>query len=240
MNYISLRTTISEVMGAMGLVVPSSNLFTSSDGTVRQMRQLLSDVLDELVDKYDFQSLITSYGFTTTTELAYDLPSDYKSFIPNTFWREDSQWPLCGPLDPIRFRAYKTGQIGINTLSSPFTIQGDQIVFVQSPGEGVDIVVDYISTAYILGLDTDTNTYITPITAFASENDLIRLPKNMVKQALRTRWRENKGFDTNKDEQRLRAAISAAKHNDSPRNEVYLTKSNYQGMNVPDTGFGTS
>lgn len=76
-----------------------------------QLLHTLYDVCEELRREGPFRQQIMSYEFDTAATVAtYPLPGDFYEAVPYTYYNQDNNWKLIGPLTDAEFQDYKEGE----------------------------------------------------------------------------------------------------------------------------------
>lgn len=241
MTDFNRRITVNEVirraLGTMGLVKPA-NVSDATDATTRQMLDLLTECGQELIGEYDWQDLVKTHTFTTTSELLYDLPTDWERFIDDTGWNNTGRIPLLGPMNPQQWRMLQARQLGGTTLRLQYIIREDKFNLYFVPNPAQEIAIDYISRGWVIdGTDSSVRRDY-PL----NSSDIVVYSPRVIVPLLKWKWRDAKGFDTTSAKKEYEDALKVAKYSDKPHTALPLSGRSqfpYLGyINMPDTGLG--
>ena len=180
---------VASVAEGLGLVKPS-DIFTTTDNNVIQLRTLFNNAGQELEKAFNWQYLQKEYTFQTVASQAeYDLPSDYSRMVSDSQWDRTDRWPMIGPKNSVEWQALK----GSNFVSGPryrWRIWGDKIHIYPTPGADVaTIAFEYMSNGWLKKVD---NSYVDK----ASANDDLCLHDSLLMNSfLKFQFLDTKGLD---------------------------------------------
>lgn len=227
---------VIDVMKGMGLTPPSS-VASSQDPTALQMWTLLSEEGQQLLTKHYWQFLTAEMTINTTPGTPnYPLPTDFDSFIPDSSWNRTTRLPAIGNLNEYEWQMLKARNFAGTTFTMLFRIENNEVVFYETPSNVQQIVLPYNSRGWVrtaLGVRQDTVT---------ADDDVALFDSQLVKEALRLRWRVEKGFDTTRQQAVFDEVLAASIAKDSPGRTLTIGRSGgypYIGvLNIPDSGYG--
>lgn len=166
----------------------------------------------------------------------YTLPSDYDRPINSTQYDKSRRWKMLGPLTSQQWQSIKSAWV----TSAPmirFRILANKFQ-----------IWPLVSTGDILGFEYMSNAWVTPVTGanktlFTLDTDTCLFPDRLMILALKRKYFEIKGFDTQYFERDYNFELNRAKTADTgaatlsyaPRNTSMLLGPS----NIPDTGYGT-
>lgn len=212
--------------------------YTSVDPAIVQLRNLLTACGRELVSVHEWQSLLRTHSFVTTTEDEYDMPSDYDRFVNQTGWDRTNQLPLGGPLNAQEYAFLVNTGLAPSTIYVCFRVAKNKIqVLPDPPPVGLTIKFDYISR-YWVG-DGSTFTKDKP----TAKTDYVYFDSIFMQKFLKLRFLEAKGFDTTAAVGQFTVQWNAQTGNDRPAPVLTLARGRtfpYLGYrNIPETGYGS-
>lgn len=227
---LQLCTDAIEGIGSFN--VPGS-IFNNDDDTAIVLRRAAMQTGRELVRKYDWQALLTPTTITTVSgKTQYPLPSDFRKFANLTFWDEDDDEPLIGPLTPMSWAELTRG-ILVNSYTYSFRIAANYLEITPSPPSGATIGYDYYSANY------STTSGGTAQANWAADNDLPRLDDDLFVLGIRYRFLQRKELPYAEDKADYLEAVSDALFNDTPKAITDMSGlPHVSHSNLPDGSFG--
>lgn len=235
---LSAGQTVIDVMKGMGLTPPAS-VASSQDSTAVQLWALASEEGQQLISQHDWQFLEAEMTINTSPGVPnYALPSDWDGFVPDSAWNRTTRLPAVGHLKEYEWQMLKARNLAGTTFTMLFRIENNEVLFYEAPSTVQQIVLPYVSRGWVLpaaGPPTrDT---------LMQDDDVVLYDSQLFKEALRLRWRVEKGFDVTRQQAVFDAALAAAKAKDSPGRTLSLSARGgypYIGaLNIPDTGYGS-
>lgn len=233
---ITLNTAVTEVMGSMGLTVPT-DVTASLDKTVIQMRYLCNKVGLELINENSWQVLDRDWTITTDgVTLTYDLPEDFDHFYQDAAWNQTNRLPAIGSLTNQEWAQITARNLGGTTFACLYIINNDKLTFFSVGTTPQTIVLPYVSRAWVR--TADGTTYKDNLSA---NDDVILFDPALFKAALKLAWQIDKGFDSSAAKLAYDSALSAATGKELPSRTLTLGNPSYpfiSGLNLPVTGYG--
>lgn len=191
---------VQSVAPRIGIESPSV-LFTSTDRTDVELREVAMEVSDRIRDMHDWQALYvldTDAGDGTTTD--FDLPSDFLR-MPKEAQIWSTRWER--PLLHISAEDYLELDIReYDLITGTWTKLGDQIRYRPALASGEDAKYWYVSDKVV------KDTGGTAKARFTADTDTFRLDDRMFELTLIWHWRESKGLDYAEDMVSAETAIS--------------------------------
>jgi hypothetical protein len=183
-----------------------------------------------------------SYNFG---QIAYDLPTDIKSFVNATQWDRDFRWPMLGPLSPQEWQTVMSGispvgpRIRFRVVDNTFLIQP-----LPGTGQTDQIAYEYISNAWCTDSSGTPRTASGGICRFAADGDLYRWPEDTLKLGIKWRFLRAKGLDYGEEYREYTESrdtqIATSGASRSLRLNATANGLNLLGYdNIPDSGYGT-
>ena len=239
MKTLTVNQILTRVATAVGVGDGSvSDPYSSNEKMFVQMRGLLQDAGDELVKLYDWEILQKEESFTTTTDPSYPFPADFDRMIPGTHWNQASDLPLGGGMSPQDWQYVQNSGIVGTTLYASFR-KKEGALFIWPVESGIQVIYEYISRDWVqssVGVLGDE---------ISAGSDVVLFDSALIRNYLRAKFYEAKGFDTVAPEKVASMFFNSAMATDSSnkilnfggaRREHPLLTGN---RNVPDTGYGS-
>lgn len=184
-------TIINQAASECGLTAVEDP-YASTDPAFIQLRNILTSSGRELLGLHEWQKMMRTHTFTTTTDTEYPLPDDFGYMIDQTYWDRTNRMPLGGPLSPQDWSFLIGGNITLGTVYVTFrVVEGVMRLLPDPPGAGHDIRYEYICKNWVL--DKDGTTYKD---APEDKDDVILYESILAVKFLKLRFLEAKGFDT--------------------------------------------
>lgn len=169
------------------------------------------------------------------SQVAYDLPSDWLSEIPQTEWDRTNRWPLLGPQSPQDWQSFKSGIVYAGPRQR-FRIQENQILINPPPPNGLLFSLEYISNGWVI------NSVNQRLPRFTNDTDTAIFPDSLLITGLKAQFKAAKGLDGTFDLAEFRVMLDTIKAQDksapklslSPQpGEVLLSVANLSDGNWP-------
>lgn len=238
MKQITVNECLRRVAISIGQT-PGSDPFSDTNEVMVQLKGLLADAGDELVQMFDWEVLKKQAQLTLTGAESYSLPEDFDRMIPQTHWNRTTDLPVAGPLSSQDWQYLLGRDLASNTIYASFRQREGLIYIYPSTLTGEDIYYEYISKNWVFD-ESEGETADEP----TDGADLILFDSSLIRNYLRAKFYEAKGLETISAEQVASVFYFSriAKDEGGPilnagngaRGYPYL-----DGMrNVPDTGYG--
>lgn len=181
-----------------------------------------------------FEHVITTDASNTTGE--YSLPSDFRSFVDETWWDRTNTQPLIGPINPQEWQRLKSGGIS-SIVNRAFRIRGNKFLVHPVPTVSAEeLVFEYVSTDWVVAANgTDTRT------RWEVDSDTSRFDEDLMSLGVKWRFLQSNGLDYEEDfnaYERMKAAIYGR---DKGNKTLYMDGSHsrrFDRDSIPETGFG--
>lgn len=169
----------------------------------------------------------------TLSQIAYPLPSDWQSQVPQTEWDRTNRWPLMGPVSSQDWQSFKSGIVYAGPRQR-FRILGDAIVVNPPPPNGLLFSFEYISNAWVNSVDGVARK------KFEADTDSCIFSDSLMITGLKAQWKASKGLDGTFDLSEFQGLLDIEKAQDksapvlslSPINSsVLLSNANVQDGN---------
>lgn len=235
-----LRTATQLLNAAQAeLGLPQSSSVLAVDNTTVQMLALMN-ALGEALAKFPlWENLRKEFIVTTTTDSAYNLPVDWNVPLNGTTWDRTGRWPLLGPKTPTEWQYLKSG-FGVAAPQYRYRYYNRQFNLFPAPIAGLEIVQEYLSTNWVLGVNGPVADIGKPRITLA--DDYILLDERMFIEGAKLSFLEAKGLDSSKAFRNFSDLLEAAWADSTgapvlsmapiPSN-IFITE-----WNAPDTGYG--
>lgn len=197
----------------------------------------------ELKDQHDWNELNKSAeisifsDFVGQTEKAFDLPSDFDSFVDDTQWDRSTQLPAIGPVNPQDWQWLVVREAMITTRFM-WRIRNKQLWIKSPPETATPFTFEYNSKNWCVdGLTAASKDLM------SNNSDYHVYPWQLVVLLTRAKWLKTEGYDSTQaeaDYTRSLEAETGANLGNTALSLVpgvgypYLTP----GRNLPDTGYG--
>lgn len=245
LNREHLLTTVA--INQTGNTVAGSNVITGIPSTVgitpqfgvngpgtTPFAQVTSVGANQVTLNMPMTETLTGASFQFS-QVAYDLPSDWLSEIPQTEWDRTNRWPLLGPQSPQDWQSFKSGIVYAGPRQR-FRIQENQILINPPPPNGLLFSLEYISNGWVI------NSVNQRLPRFTNDTDKAIFPDSLLITGLKAQWKAAKGLDGTFDLAEFRVMLDTIKAQDksapklslSPQpGEVLLSVANIQDGNWP-------
>ena len=245
LNREHILTTVA--INQTGNTVAGSNVITGIPSTVgitpqfgvngpgtTPFAQVTSVGANQVTLNMPMTATLTGASFQFS-QVAYDLPSDWLSEIPQTEWDRTNRWPLLGPQSPQDWQSFKSGIVYAGPRHR-FRIQENQILINPPPPNGLLFSLEYISNGWVI------NSVNQRLPRFTNDTDTAIFPDSLLITGLKAQWKAAKGLDGTFDLAEFRVMLDTIKAQDksapklslSPQpGEVLLSVANIQDGNWP-------
>lgn len=150
------------------------------------------------------------------SQVAYDLPSDWLSEIPQTEWDRTNRWPLLGPQSPQDWQSFKSGIVYAGPRQR-FRIQEDQILINPPPPNGLLFSLEYISNGWVI------NSVNQRRPRFTNDTDTAIFPDSLLITGLKAQFKAAKGLDGTFDLAEFRVMLDTIKAQDKSAPKLSLS-----------------
>lgn len=194
----TLLTIVQDFCKGRGLPVPAV-AFAATDDTTVQIVQLLNEGMQEMIDRYDIQQLITLASFTHVgggDYLALDFNTanpDWKFNEQLTLWNLSSRIPVAGPLTMKDWQTIVTLKMAAAQYQYTLYNNGLHIYPAPNPLNSVNFGFYYQSKAGVLDNAQVWESY-------QSDASTPRIPTYLVEADIRWRWKKEKGLPYAEDQ----------------------------------------
>jgi hypothetical protein len=247
-RFQSIGDLINRVAVSVGLN-KTNDPFASADPAFVQLCTLATEAGQDLVQENAWQQLERTHKFTTASGDTglYDLPADFGYMIDQTGWQQGtpgSAYPLLGPASSQWWSYLEASQLYTVTIYAWFRISDGKLqLWPQPPAAGIPIAYKYVSRDWVLDASSPPSAPVYKDSVQTSADTPLYEPILFLKK-LKLMFLTAKGFDTTKAEDEYEAALESWKGKDKSAPILSLT-STYagnrmlDGMNVPETGYGS-
>ena len=214
----------------------------SNEDTYIQLRQLLDDAGQEMVEIFPTQTLVQSYQVTTssTDSGEYMLPDDYSYMIDQTGWEHTNRVSLGGPLSPQDWTYLKGRDLVSQSIYASFRLQDNLFTILPNDPvpEALDINFEYISRNWVReagGIRRDT---------IGANTDTVLFEPILIRKFLKCKWLDSKGFDASSAKHEFDTLLNSRMGKDTGA-PILSASQNQRGFpylstlgNTPDSGYG--
>jgi hypothetical protein len=241
-RFKTINDIVNQVAVEVGLT-KQEDIFSSTDAAFAQFIALGNAVGYELLSNAAWEGLVREHSFTTQAgdDGKYDLPDDFAYMINQTGWDQTNDVPLGGPLSAQEWTYLKGRDLVSQTIYASFReIENAFWLFPQPPPEGLEISYEYISRNWVIPGATPTEFN----DSLNQPGDIVLYEPFLFERALKLRFLEARGFDTNMAMSQYTTAMTSWEGKDKGA-PILNAGSRRSGIpyldfrNLPDTNFGT-
>lgn len=230
---------LNTVLGEIGMP-PMTSILEGTDTSVQLL--YLANGFGSRLALLPFWATLTETFSTTTvdSQTEYDLPVDWGVPLASTAWDRTSRWPLIGPVTAPQWQILQSS-LSVAAPQYRFRFADLQLQISPPPPAGLNLVHEYLSTGWALGLSGLTNTVRKP--RITSDDDYVLFSEEMFICGVKAAWLGAKGLDNRAAVAEFKDMLEAAW---AATNSASILPFGggcgsfllgYQ--NVPDTGFGS-
>lgn len=188
---MSLLTIVQGVTRLLSIPTPSV-VVTSTDPQVQQLYALANEEGQELARDEDqpWQQLLRQQTFVTVAQAEQTdaIPTDFESFIPNSFFNRTTRRELIGPITPQMWQAIQA-QPQLNRVFLAYRMRDNAFLITPDPTADETIAYEYITKNWVLSAaDVEKD-------SFTADTDTSVIPERLIQLGLRWRWLSAKGLD---------------------------------------------
>lgn len=183
----------SEVYGLSGFGIPSA-FHDGGDPDDRLIFFLLKRVGRD-ISKYRWQELLRTHRLPITLgKHKYDLPSDFREFVPNSMRAENDLRPVDFPA-PIETWAHIDSRVGATGILHRLRMQAGKLITPDQDEDEYTLRFEYLSNfpAYRPAENENPEEYLP---TFGKDSDQWLLDEDLVIKGLKVKWSLEKGLDT--------------------------------------------
>jgi hypothetical protein len=183
----TLREILNSVLGGTSFL-PRDAFATSTDPDNVQMMEYANEAARVFTDYCPWTRLRKTVSLPLTTDLIYDLPSDFGYYVPETMWRHLGVRRVNIPVTDDLWGYLKAGNPTTTVLYHAKFLDG-KLEFYQVQ-EGDVINYDYIANTAII--DENEN----PKQRFTADTDKFLMDEQTLIYGIRGLWKQGKGIET--------------------------------------------
>jgi hypothetical protein len=234
---ITGKTAVSDVLTIIGLPVPAT-IAGSQDKTVKQLWQLATEVGQQLMDEYDWETLHAEMQITTVPgTTVYPLPDDFDGFVDDASWNRTQRLPAIGSLTEVEWQTLKARNLGGTTFAMMYIVANGAVEFYDVGSTPQLVALPYRSRGWVRAVNGDYRD------ALQADDDVIMYDPQLFKVMLKLAWQTAKGFDVTGTTAEFLRVLSNAKDKDAPSRTLSL-RQGAEGIllnqsNIPDTNYGS-
>lgn len=234
---MSLLTVIQTACDRLSLTRPSV-VVTSTDQLIRQLFGIANEEGVALARRTDWQSLTSEWTFVTTATAAQTntpIPTDFRKFLPNSFFNRTTVRQIVGPVTPQQWQLFQSRPAAAYVYLAFRERQGNFLI-TPVPPAGQTIAYEYISKNW-----ARSSAGVGKV-AFTSDDDTSYLDEELITLGIKWRFLASKGLDYGEDMATYERALASTLGEDGGS-----TALNIGGpmpilppdrANLPEGGFG--
>jgi hypothetical protein len=234
----TLLQSVQAVCRKLGLAVPAF-VVGSNDPNIVQMYEVCNEAGQEYADEYEWQILTAEVAFLSTAvesqgSINTIVNGDLGWIVNDTIWNRTTNRPLFGPLNAQQWQIMKA-----RAAAGPFSeyrIRGNELLFYPPADAGNNCHFEWISKDFCQNA-AGTTSYC----RWNADTDVFVLDSRILELSVLWKWKQLKGLDYQKDEQKYRIAIEQAKGRDGTKPALYLSRRRETFLlttnNLPDGDF---
>lgn len=236
----TLLQMMQDVCNEVGIPQPSV-VVSSPDQQVRQLLALANREGREQVSapggwpQFRGQQTITMVN----GQAAYDFPTDFDNYIPDTIWNRDQRWVVRGPLSPQEWQTLKSGYINVFPYQR-YRVMDGQIYFDPTPSSaaaGQIVTIEYQGKSFCKSATG------TPQTQWLDDTDTFMLPDDILVLGVKWRFLAAKRMDYSEEKEAYIKAMDremsrAYVGRTMPLNVSNAGRNNFLGDGYSQTGDG--
>ena len=190
--------TLKEILDAVLMETGFGEQPTYAGSTDPDYRQLvaLANRSNRVLSRYDWQALRSSVWITIVAgQETYDLPADFRAYIPNTAYKEKSIEYVALPTNN-QYWAYLKADNSPSGVVYKARFIGNQLHVHDAGPNGGRMRMDYISDNAVESHEKDPQTMLPVyIPRFVNDQDKWRLDDDLIIMDLVWRWRRKQGIE---------------------------------------------
>ena len=239
-----MGSTVKQIADSAAETVGLPKTATYIGNTNQNAVKILRAIKDAARDVHRGNDWVTTrreHTFATTATSSYVMPTYFDRIVGETAWDRTNYRRLHGPLPPVEWQKYKSGNVTLSTISKLFRITSNDsgtkvLEILPTTDTGSTIVFDYITTRYVLSSSSDLQEGI------EADTDTFVFDDELVEASATWRLLRMLGLGYQGEMQDYMALIQERKSRDggAPRVNLQLSSvSRWGDPNIPDTGFGS-
>jgi hypothetical protein len=244
MQFVTAAEIINDAAVELGLQTADvADPYASTNPNIILLRRLLKSGGQELRDSRPWSWLIQTATITTANGTSsYALPDDFGEMIDQTGWNRSTIWPLGGPLTAQEWQSIQANTaLGVFTS---FRFLLNQVYISPTPTSVQTITYEYRSTYWVSDPPDAPSAQDVESSAAGNGAAGIWLPRLLMVRKLKLDFTAAKGFDTTNAQRQFDDTYAKEAAKDSPGRVLSLNSSGprarlIDGLNVPDTGYGS-
>jgi hypothetical protein len=204
-----LQICTEVVDGVKDVNTPSTIIGNTAPEAVL-LKRMATKVGRELERGWNWQALKREHDFTTFGGADYDLPSDFRRFVPLTGWDRTGSRPLVAA-NSIGYQALKSSII-VSGITYYFEVSAGQLHFEPVPASGLDFAINYYSSQFI-----DTSASVTTgLDDWTADTNVCRLDGDLMVLGVTYRYLARQGAPYAEEKADYLQAIKDLQYDDTP------------------------
>lgn len=219
---MSLLTIVQGHCQRTGLSVPNSVL-SSTDHQIIQIKGLLDEVIEDLIDRWDWTDLQREAVFTTVDgedqgAIADIAPDGFQRIFNETIFNRTLRLPLFGPMPKEKWQALKA--LPTTGPYYKYRILRGRMLFNPVGVAGQTCAFEYQSN---LCIRTSPAADVT-LSTFSADTDECIFPERILTAGLRWKWRSEKGLDYAEEKLRYETLANNAAGRDGTKPRIDMSQ----------------
>jgi hypothetical protein len=189
---VSLSSICKSVLAETGWTVLST-IASNSDGTAVQIKELAITELENLSQQYDWPQLEVAYSFDTVVgQLNYVMPDDFNKMVTDSVFNASQYYSIRGSIEIQEWQYRRNGMYAsLDRQHYRLTFNGVNFVLelAAPPTQVETLLLEYQTTEYARAANGTSK----PV--YELDDDVSKVPENLIKLGLKWRFRMAKGMD---------------------------------------------
>jgi len=200
----------------------------SSKDDIKRLVYLANRSARRIATGFNWQALITTYSFTLTTDTEYPLPTDIRSFIPDTTFVDSYLFGVDMATRPQLWRYLQVNTTGTGPRYR-MRVMGDKIQVYQ-PQSGDEITFEYISDNPVMDTDGTTTQKL-----FDADTDTWRLDDDLLQMDIIWRYKKLLGLEWQVDHAEYKTYLRTVQGEQAPAKTIIGTDGSEYPLGEPHT-----
>lgn len=209
---MKLSEMLDDVLLESGMDTESTYVASNDPGVLRLVK-LANRSSRRIATGYEWQTLIRTYTFSLTTDTQYDLPDDWRAFIPDTTFVDSYLFGVDMRTRPQLWRYLQVNTTGTGPRYR-MRVMNDKIQVYQ-PQSGDEITFEYISDHPVMDADGTTTQKL-----FDADDDTFRLDDDLLVMDIIWRYKKLLGLDWQVDHAEYKTYLRTVQGQQAPAKTI--------------------